>query len=202
MAHQAHNIPWTLVASNLRWVSPGSMSDCTNLRIHTRQQRGKELMHFLEAFARNIDEHSTCERQKYADKYDPPEMDSVILDAGTINKISRTICRWRHSYKSGFGSRRPWVCPRDRLEKCQCYIIPERNRRASAFLLQYEPVSFSVNSDYFYNLEIVKTLLLHGEMDTILRVCAHPRVDLKHGWDIIDDCGCCVSISLRFPIWT
>lgn len=198
MAHQAHNIPWTLLASNLRWVHSSPIGHCLELRPDRKPQRGKQLMYFLEAFARNIEEHSVCERRKYADKYDPPDVDDVIVDEATATKISRTVQRWRQRPKKGF-LQRHWGCPAARgFEECECHVIPEDNRRAAAFLLKYEynPCYqfWSYNNNYFFNLEIIKTLLLHGEMDPIFRVCAHPRMDLDNGWEM-DECGCGVSIS-------
>lgn len=198
MAHQAHNIPWTVLASNLRWVPSGPSGDVPTLRFGTRQQRSKQLIHFFEAFARNIEEHSACERRKYADKYDPPDRDDVILDAATVEKISCTVRRWRHAYDPTGYKPPPWACPGDGVEKCKCPIIPHRNRQASAFLLQYEynPCYrfWQYNGNYYFNMEIIKTLLLHGEMDPILRICAHPQSNLKHGWEL-SECGCGVSIS-------
>lgn len=197
MAHQAHNIPWTVLASNLRWVHSGPIGDCLELCPDRKPQRGKQLMYFLEAFARNIGEHSVCERRKYAEKHDPPDADDVILDAATVNKVGRTVRRWRHNYEPGHGAP-PWACSADGVGDCECPVIPDQNRRAAAFLLQYEwnPCFqfWAYNDDYFFNLEIIKTLLLHGEMDPIFRVCAHPRMDLDKGWEM-DECGCGVSIS-------
>jgi hypothetical protein len=37
-------------------------------------------------------------------------------------------------------------------------------------------------------------LLLYGEMDTILRVCAHPEVDLRE-WQTVGQCLCVVRVA-------
>lgn len=47
----------------------------------------------------------------------------------------------------------------------------------------------------FFNLEVVKTLLLYSEIDPILRVCAHPRVQLERWWTC-GGCFCEVSIAI------
>lgn len=198
MAHQAHNIPWTLLASNLRWVLPGPSAAVPSLQFDTRQQRTNELMHFFEAFARNIEEHSACERRKYADKYDPPDPDDVMLDAAIVDRISRTVRRWRHAYDPTEYRAPPWACPGDGVENCNCPVIPNSNRRASAFLLQYvyNPCYhfWEYNSNYYFNMEIIKTLLLHGAMHPIFRICAHPQSPFRDGWEL-SECGCGVSIS-------
>lgn len=35
-------------------------------------------------------------------------------------------------------------------------------------------------------------MILYGEIDPILRVCAHPEVAIGTWWDV-DECGCGVS---------
>lgn len=198
MAHQAHNIPWTLLASNLRCVLSKPSAAAPSLQFRTRQRQTKELMHFFEAFARNIEEHSACERRKYADEYDPPDPDDVVLDEATVDKISRTVRRWRRAYDpSGFQAP-PWGCPCDGIEDCACPVLSYRNRQASTFRLQYEYGPYyrfwEDNSNYYFNMEIIKTLLLHGEMDPILRICADPQSDFRHGWEL-GERFCGVSIS-------
>lgn len=198
MAHQAHNIPWSLLASNLRWVSAGPTSGCTNLRPGTKKQRGKELMFFLEAFSRNIAEHSACERRKYPETYDPPKPNDVVLDAATATKIGPTVRRWRHHYGSKYTGP-SWDCPHDEHDGCQCHIIPRENRQLSAFLREYRAspchLYWQYNEEYHFNVEIVKTLLLYGEMEPILRIYAHPGVNLKYIWRSNDWCSCGVSLS-------
>jgi hypothetical protein len=41
-------------------------------------------------------------------------------------------------------------------------------------------------------MELVKTLIVYGEMEPLLRVCAHPDVAIDSWWHI-DECGCGVS---------
>lgn len=95
MAHQAHNIPWSLLASNLRWVSAGS-SCCGAADLHPRlkPKQGKDFTHFVEAFIRNIEEHSASERRKYPEEYDAPSPADEILDEGLVKKIGVTVRRW------------------------------------------------------------------------------------------------------------
>ncbi|KAB8078781.1 hypothetical protein BDV29DRAFT_152421 [Aspergillus leporis] len=103
MAHQAHNIPWSLLASNLLWRPVGSCN-CRAANLHPRLKpnQGKELNHFVEAFVRNIDEHSACERRKYPERYDSPDPNDAIVDEDISKKIKPTVRRWRHSFRVDF----------------------------------------------------------------------------------------------------
>ncbi|KAJ5624598.1 hypothetical protein N7510_000907 [Penicillium lagena] len=187
MAHQAHNIPWSLLTSNLYWNthSRGAYS-FTNLRPRMKPNQGKELTYFIKAFTRTIDEHSVCERNKYPSTYDPADPADVILDAVTVQKITPTVRRWR-SY--GFEGRCPsGIClVAQYKEECQCVPIPDEEKRVSAFI-RHSGYSrqcyqfFIENSKAFFNVEVMKTLLLHGEMDAILRACALPGVCLEQWW--------------------
>lgn len=171
MAHQPHNIPWSLLVSNLRWVSPTSCRGGEDLHPRMNPTQGQEFTDFAEAFARNIEEHSACERKKYPDKYDPPEPTDEILDEATVKKISRNI---------------------HELEDYP--TIPDEERKAAAFLRKFiysdDCMEFEkANQKGYVNLEVVMALLLYGEMDTILRACAHPDVGLRYWW-YLPVCSC------------
>ncbi|CRG91206.1 hypothetical protein PISL3812_08254 [Talaromyces islandicus] len=189
MAHQAHNIPWSLLASNLHW---STVHGVTNLRPSMKPNQGKEITHFIEAFIRTIDDHSACERKKYPSTYEPADPSDVILDSAVVQRITPTVRKWR-SY--GFEGRCPGgICKvTEYKEECQCIPIPDEERKASAFLRppgqRYCYQFFSLNHEAFFNVEVVKTLLLYGEMDAILRVCALPGVGLKNWWSD-SECQC------------
>jgi hypothetical protein len=196
MAHQAHNIPWNLLASNLHWRTTSRRAhSVTNLCPRMKQDQGKELTYFIEAFIRNINDHSLCERRKYPSVYEAVDSTEVILDSATVQKIALTVRKWR-SY--GFGPRCPSGICQVAQEECQCVPIPNEERMASAFLRppgpRYGYQFFDWNREGFFNVEVVKTLLLHGEMDTILRVCALPGVSLREWWSN-SECMCAVGPS-------
>ncbi|KAJ5820372.1 hypothetical protein N7474_005963 [Penicillium riverlandense] len=200
MAHQAHNIPWTLLASNLKWHKGGlrtgrsqsSPYDVTNLRPRGKPNQGKEIAYFVEAFARTIDEHAACERKKYPETYDPPSPEDIILDDRIVGKITPTVRRLR-SYKCD--SR----CPSDVCwlkhhgHECRCIPISDDARKMSAFLQPYRSnycyQFFDVNRKAFFQLQLVETLILYGEMDAVLRICAHPEIGLERWW-LLCECYC------------
>ncbi|KAL4745343.1 hypothetical protein BDW72DRAFT_186807, partial [Aspergillus terricola var. indicus] len=74
---------------------------------------------------------------------------------------------------------------------CSC-PVPWKERKASAFLRQYMYNNcynfYRANKGAFVNLELVKTLLLYGEMDPILRACSHPEVDYAQ-WEDVTECS-------------
>ncbi|SPO00987.1 uncharacterized protein DNG_03736 [Cephalotrichum gorgonifer] len=203
MAHQTANIPWNVLASNFKWTQTGRTSN-GDLHLRFRPQQGKELHYFVEAFIRNVRDHAKTSRKKYPVSYEAPHPDSIVLDDTTVQKITPTIRRWRaHSrqlegegrlYQPSVKSTSGVLCQHTSREDkgCQC-TIPFEERRASAFYRQYESnpcyYFFRYNEDAFFNQEIVKALLLYGEMNTILRVCAIPDVDLKSWWSVAQ-CYC------------
>lgn len=67
---QAHNIPWSLLASNLEWKTPTNFA--TNLYPRMEPTQAKDLTHFVNAFVKNLEDHSVCERKKYPKHYDAP----------------------------------------------------------------------------------------------------------------------------------
>lgn len=208
MAHQKHNIPWTLLASNLEWHkgwprdgrSQSSPCEITNLRPLGKPNQGNEIAHFVGAFARTIDEHSACERKKFQGTYDPPNADDIILDDRIVKKITPTVRRLRnYACEYRCPSNVCWL--RYHGKECRCIPVPNEARKISAFLRSYRPNPcyrfFDVNRAAFFQLQLVETLILYGEMDAVLRICSHPGIGLKRWW-LLSECYCCVSRSLAF----
>ncbi|KAJ5974556.1 hypothetical protein N7481_011766 [Penicillium waksmanii] len=194
MAHQAHNIPWGLLASNLEWKTPTPWNNfATNLYPRMKPNQAKDLTHFVNAFVKNLDEHSVCERKKYQKHYDIPEPSDVILDDAIVRKISPTVRRWRNDWPktetcpSGTCEKFEvaWETPMgikrtELIDRCKCVPIPQEERVMSAFLrephieIDWNYSGDDSNDEAIFNIKFVFTLLLYGEMEPILRVCAHP----------------------------
>ncbi|KAK4033142.1 hypothetical protein C8A01DRAFT_19873 [Parachaetomium inaequale] len=181
LPHLANKIPWNALASNFRWVlakqvpKPIYQSEPVfngELQLRCQLGQGEQLHSFVDAMVRTLREHSTSYRKKYPERYEPAHPHEIIIDDATVRKITPTVYRWCSSM----------LCP-----------IPHEERRAAAFYrervdndcMQFE----QENGRPFYNIELVKTLLLYGEMDIILRLCAYPEVDLRI-WQTIGQCYC------------
>ncbi|KJZ73509.1 hypothetical protein HIM_07065 [Hirsutella minnesotensis 3608] len=206
MAHQAHNIPWSLLTAHLTPTfthdkSGHYRSSSVHLkfdyRLNCKPNQAKDLSHFITAFAKNIEDHTRCERAKYPATYTPPSRGDLFLDDAVAEKIMPSVQRFRRelSHRMGFGnfterrepqdtSGRPGIlCPHVDGSQgfgCGC-ALPYTERIADAFLREYRQNGCyrlaGANGPAFFNVEVLKLLLLYGEMDLILRVCAHPDVD-------------------------
>ena len=185
MAHQAHNIPWNVLASNVEWKASNHCLDgATSFHLRFQQKQDKEINYFVNAFVRNIHAHATGERRKYPVEYEIPSRDDVVLNDDVARKINPTV-RTMPTSAGGF-------CDHPNNIFCSC-TLPPQERRMSAFLRKHESNDcyhfFDVNSEAFFNLGVVKALLLYGEMEPILRVCAHPEIDLSSWWEQMQ-CQC------------
>ncbi|OJJ95953.1 hypothetical protein ASPACDRAFT_1891370 [Aspergillus aculeatus ATCC 16872] len=78
------------------------------------------------------------------------------------------------------------------MEHCGC-PLPYSERLGSAFLRRYRRNDcykfMDVNAEAFYNMQVVSSLLLLGEMDPVLRLAATPGNDLAE-WMEMYECYC------------
>lgn len=202
MAHQATNIPWNVLASTLEW-SVAKDTGNGDLYLRFNPLQGKKIHYFVEAMTRNIREHSSTSRKAYPEQYDPPHPQDIILDDATVRRISFTVHRWRSNnarkdaFKPSTYPSRGVICQHQGDAECQC-PIPHKERRAASFCREYRYNQcyrfFEENGKAFFNLELVKTLLLYGEMDIIFRICASDRVGLRRWWNV-RQCQCQVRRS-------
>ncbi|KAI9149008.1 hypothetical protein HJFPF1_11052 [Paramyrothecium foliicola] len=196
MAHQAHNIPWNVLASNFKWRLSERCNNCaTSFHRRSKTTEVKEIKYFINAFASNVRDHANEERRKYPQEYEKPEPEEIVLTGEICKKIMPTVHRWRlglHQREFPYeGNCRFVLCPHSHTEgwnsSCKC-AIPSRARTMKAFLLPYsyrgcyEFFNFVPNKDGFLNLEIFKTLLMHGETDTLLRIFSQPGHHLAQWW--------------------
>ena len=191
MAHQAHNIPWRILASNFHYVPfHGSYNNVTNLYPNLKPTQGKELDYFVEAFVKTIEEHSRGERDKYSESYEVPAPDDILLSDALVDKLAPLARRIRLTHEGQEDDSRTYreqPCPH-RLPQdpeCRC-AIPFEERKTEAFLrprVDNECYRFlAENGPAFFNLDIAKALVLHGQMEPLLRVCARPDVQYLHWW--------------------
>lgn len=224
MAHLTDAISWDILAANLVYYSPEHplKPPAKDLYFRPSTNLKKDVEAFADSFSRAIAAHTSTERRKYPESYEPPDGDDLILDDDTAGKISPTVVRWRpyclllettypetprvqscqhHGHENDRFVVRyhniPYRCSCGdgfRFD-CEC-ALPLRERKAHAFSRQLHDNDChefdSVNGAVFFNLEVVKTLLVHGEMDPVLRVCAHPDVPYRDCQTLGEcDCDCC-----------
>lgn len=196
MPHLSDDIPWYLLASNLHWAPgrlaweirvlnlpqlPGKLKDkdgcvcgVTNLHPTFPKTESSDQDEFSQAFAHAVKEHSKRKRAEYPEKYSPPTPSDVLLGDELVETIESHLSK---RMKGG---------PR----------LPSEQRTAFAFLHPWDIDDhcnfWSSNKIGFLNLEVVKILLMLGELDPILQACAHPDVGLA-GWYSAAVCDCNVS---------
>ncbi|KAH8682579.1 hypothetical protein BX600DRAFT_506160 [Xylariales sp. PMI_506] len=198
MAHLSDRIPWDSLASQLEYISHHPRNGITNLYPRFGQRQGLVLNNFAEVFSKAISEDSAAQRRSYPESYTPPERFDIVLSDAVVRKISPLMFYLRDSGRNESwrrGVRGPLTtepCGHDRKAKCGCPIsVPEMEMRA--FLRKYvynECWDFLTRNEFAYlGIEMVKALLLTGEMDSLLRIFSHPDVDFLNWWSA-GQCGC------------
>ncbi|KAF7174116.1 hypothetical protein CNMCM5623_006453 [Aspergillus felis] len=199
MAHEEHNINWNILAANFIHRSPSypAADLASNLYFRFKPTQGQEIGSFIESFVRTLEKHTQAERLKYPDRYSPSTPDELILNDHVAEQISPLAHRWCKAYD--------WPL-KDKIQKteglcrhadsesfaCGC-SLPYHERKGAAFQRSYSYHScytfFAENTEAFYNLQLLNALLVLGEMDTVLRLCAIPDNNLQESM-YVRSCGC------------
>ncbi|KAI2794764.1 hypothetical protein POX_a01365 [Penicillium oxalicum] len=179
MAHGSGRLPWDLIASNLEWrLGSSDACKCKRTRLHSRMRstQSEDMTAFAKAFAKAIDEDAIRERAKYP-QYEAPHPEDIIIAESLATRIEHEAVEWL------VGDQRQPLRRRYAKEM----------RKASAFLIL--PGSNGcydfdqVNGKGFTALEALKLLIIHNEMEPVLRVCAHKDIAL-FGWKDVRPCSC------------
>ncbi|VUC26751.1 unnamed protein product [Clonostachys rosea] len=159
--------------------------------------------------AKLIKECADQERLRYPDDYPVSSPDDVVISDDVAKRILPTVRRLRQESKLWGDRavvEEKQLCRHqevDGIQNCLC-SLPLSARRMKAFLhkhewndcqlghddmgmqvLSREPghqdcgTFYPKNLESFLGLEIIKALVIHGELDTVLRICSHPGVDLE-----------------------
>ncbi|KFY41490.1 hypothetical protein V494_02970 [Pseudogymnoascus sp. VKM F-4513 (FW-928)] len=184
MAHQAHAIPWGVLSSNFKFTSKSQRhGGKTNLYPRRNAAQGKELMYFARGFAQAVEAMSRTEREKYPQSYDEVGPSDFLIDDVTEAKIRNTVRRARMANTRDYGHRGP--CPVTYIHGCTCPISPEDRTilpwKVVDNMNQY-PTYPSPHED---SPDLLNALLLHGQIDALLRIAAQPSANLKALWDPI-----------------
>lgn len=228
---EGNHIPWSLLTTHLQYIfaNADDKHGATNLFARFDEDQGKDLNTFVKILIQKIDEAAKAERIKYTEKYDPPDTDAILLDDDLVKRISPITHRlefwqWNDSKPpTGRFIYSPKLCSHEKDDtSCICPIRFEE-RKASSFLRRKKDNGcydfYEINNLGHLNMEIVKTLLVSGDMEPILRVCAHPENDIETWWCLAScDCGAelphmgwdhlylralesylCLNVLYRFP---
>lgn len=184
MAHQAHNIPWHLLANDLEY-KEGIRNDrgpWTNLFPRLLPGQGERWNHFGRVFAKTILEHVTTERRKWPERYDRLNLDDILISDKTAKNIEPSVLRYRSDsgwHGSDFSS--PPACPRHRRwsrnpsDPCNCGLSLEQRR--GRYWLVIDDACYRNPTD---TLELLNTLILQNEMEPILRLATRPHEIFIH----------------------
>ncbi|KAH7188185.1 uncharacterized protein B0J16DRAFT_336573 [Fusarium flagelliforme] len=209
MAHQAERLPWQSLASVFELKTANSCQHgARNLHPQDTPESRQNLSHFLDAFFKNATIDANQERKKYPDKFDPinvgtffkdiageeddtptqyypPAKDEVILTEESVEKITPTVKHWYPKEEDGSSKvEQGLLCTH--TNDCDC-ALPLKERQLAAFQREYYPNDcwefYHYNGKAYRNLEFVKTLILNGEMDPVLRVCSSDECHLARWWE-------------------
>ncbi|RXG49722.1 hypothetical protein VDGE_00374 [Verticillium dahliae] len=178
--HQAHNLPWNVLASNFKHVAAHRGVEHTNLFPRFKQHQGKEIQYFINAFCSNVTAHTRVELRKFGDEPQPSPDADISTDTQSdvppdaILLTDETVERIKHSLHGC--AEIDWYGDEPGLDWT---TVPPRFRRAGAFFLgRGESGDGAVDGreawrsgpGAFVSLELFKLLLLHGDMATLRRI--------------------------------
>ncbi|KAF2449661.1 hypothetical protein P171DRAFT_427836 [Karstenula rhodostoma CBS 690.94] len=173
MAHQAHTIPWQTLTDNLVYLhcSPRNHG-ITNLYLRKTKDphQVKQIRYFVRGFARALSAYATIERTKYTPDPTPPELDEILISDAAVKKMAKTVLQYKSDDES--------VTVPFSLDD----ILTARERSAKSFVYSTMPGEGDMFSEMRETCEQTKALLMHGEMDTLFRLAAHPRVYFRRMW--------------------
>nr|RBQ83305.1 hypothetical protein FVER53263_05600 [Fusarium verticillioides] len=199
MAHNSDRLAWDSLASmlELRRTNP-CQHDAYNLHALIQPSSRGKLANFVDIFAQSIAEDAAQQRKQYPQEYEVPGGNEVIISDEATTKIESTVRRWHpesywpdddgevdpETFKQPTSKE---LCPHtNESDICGC-VLPYKERMMSAFQrpqVQNDCFKFDTeNLESFRNLKVVQSLILHGEMDPVLRSCAYEECQLAKWWE-------------------
>jgi hypothetical protein len=177
MAHQAHNLPWTLLADNFKFVHSNSRYDNrTNLYPCFKPGQGKQLQHFAKVFARTINDFSVQECKNFTRPEDmtPLEPDEPFISEASAARIAKVTKGDSNSSKYS----------------AKCPNLTDAERCIRYWFIELTEASYPYpDASLMELLEWIKALVLYGDMEPLFRLAAHPHVQLQDVWDYPDEEG-------------
>ena len=196
MAFQAHNIPWTQLASHFKYIETNPRCwGITNYYAKRKPHPGNDIAYFVDCFAKTVEEHSRCERAKHNTPSTKPPPDHLVITDDVLKRVGPTVQGYRYT-NSDPGLRscasmyvRP-TCPPSQ------YPVRDEDRTASMFAIPPRPGWGSSCRDAFLDryhefeyTAMIKTLLLHGEMNPLFQLAAYDPERVTGSWRMcLTDC--------------
>ncbi|KAI1037311.1 hypothetical protein LB503_008834 [Fusarium chuoi] len=203
MVHQEDKLPWEAFASVFELNHTNACQHgAYNLHVLAHPDSKTKLGNFLDAFVLSIIEDSARQRKRYPQKYCVPDGDEVTISDEVAAKITLTVRRWhpeKHSPDKDESFEifhqpciRGLCIHTNESDTCGC-ALPFKERKMAAFQrdkIENDCYEFEkYNEEAYFNLDVVKTLILHGEMDAVLRSCAYEGSRLSDWWQETE-CDC------------
>ncbi|KAF5965909.1 hypothetical protein FBULB1_11987 [Fusarium bulbicola] len=203
MAHYENQLPWEDLASVFQLKHTNTCQHgAYNLHVLAHPDSKTKLANFLDVFMRHVSEESTRQIKQYPQKYRVPNEDEVIISDEVAARITPTVRRWHPEKYSPSKDEhfetfqqpclKELCIHTNESDTCGC-ALPFKERKMAAFqrdkIENYCYEFEKYNEDAYRNLNVVKTLILHGEMDAILRSCAYEGSRLPDWWEE-DECQC------------
>lgn len=144
-------------------------------------------------------------RKQYPSTYSPLDRDELLLDDTLTQEISPLVRKTREWQEWNRGPKWPsrlqdqQLCQHtDSGLDCKC-AIPFQARKVASFLhkqMKAERNFDEVNGAGYFSLQLIQILLIQGEMDVLLRLCAQPEKHLR-SWFYVQECqrGAMVCMS-------
>ncbi|KAK8038553.1 hypothetical protein PG993_006964 [Apiospora rasikravindrae] len=207
MASSEADIPWDLLIANFTYASIHPSAHSTAyLHQHKpdffpckRPGQGDDMDQFVNSLAAILTDSAARERKKYPEHHEAvadddeivvPDADAVVIAPHLGRCHSQFDCD-KHPYrKSKSEPLLLGLCAHvDGTSGCRC-ALRFGERRMSTFLRPLEKVTGSSDlverfRDAFLGLEMLKAILIYGDMNTVFRICAHPRVDFLSWWAVL-----------------
>ncbi|CAG9949090.1 unnamed protein product [Clonostachys rosea f. rosea IK726] len=213
MGHQADRIPWESLASSLEWQFEAECCfGATNFHPRRLDSRQESFMQFVNTLSARICECARQERLKFPERDQSPSPEDVVISDRVAQKLNPTIETWRRDRElrcklylmdepeweqlpnpadRGDFERMLYQRGHDGMEYRQ--VLPIDQRKMKAFLYEHTTSEcrtlFETNGPALFSAEVAKTLLMRGEMGTLLRICSHPEAVVRT-WRDAPRCGC------------
>jgi hypothetical protein len=185
MAHQTDNIPWELLSSTLKFIPRSEQQEAqTDLFPCNEEGASKIVDQFVRNFVQTLQDGAKEESAKYPTSYDAPMIDDIVITSDDEKLVRGMIQRCRHEYYRSIPYQK--CCSRKKAKDGMCSICPltSNNQDMSLWLQDNCDRCGCCCQTYrhYETTKLIKILILHNRIDTLLRISAHPKIDLGGRW--------------------